>query len=200
MLYERSLEHLEDAHDRKPAFHIYKHWAISHPELNDMPKFNFRVLTCHKTSMERQLMEAIRISSDGELNSKCEWRQNQIKRISVHLTENELKMVEKELEVENRETQRALDDLNEKLNRISNVKPTNKPSDPLIDNDFQPADINCLIKHGKRKLSKDSASNCKKQRFSEVQVEKTSSALSSSSVCAPVGKLSSKSPDPIRLL
>ena len=60
-------------------------------------------------------MEAIRISSDGELNSKCEWRQNQIKRISVHLTEHELEMVKKELASESKQIKTAIDNLSVKL-------------------------------------------------------------------------------------
>ena len=97
------------------------------------------------------------------------------------------------------ETQRALDDLNEKLNCISNVKPTNKPSNPLIDNDFQPAYTNFLIKLSKRKLSKGSVSDYKKQKLSEVQVIRTPSALPPSSVRAPISRISSKNSGFVRL-
>ena len=41
--------------------------------------------------MDRQIHEAIRIATHGSLNAKCEYRQNQVKRLSVTLTSRELK-------------------------------------------------------------------------------------------------------------
>jgi len=161
-LYERSREHLEDAFERKPVSHIFKHWAINHPDCKDMPRFQFKVVNCLKSSMDRQIMEAIRISTDGELNSKCEWRQNQLKRISVHLTEREIAKVEKELELESLETKRALDNLNEKLDSIACTEPINKCVDS---NQFQSADITSLNKLSKRKLCPDNQFKAKRSRL-----------------------------------
>ena len=70
------------------------------------------ILSC----LERQVHEGIRISTEGALNSKTEWRQNQLKRISVHLTERELKEVEKELSAGEKDLKIAISNLNNKLN------------------------------------------------------------------------------------
>ena len=115
-LYERSLEHLDDAHNLRKCSHIIKHWALNHPSLMTQPNFKFKVLKVHRTPLERQLHEAVKISTDGKLNSKSEFRQNQIKRLAVQLTARELKAVEKELEKEDIETQMAVTSLTCKLN------------------------------------------------------------------------------------
>ena len=93
-LYERSREHLEDADKQKDGSHIWKHWAVSHPELLEQPQFIFKVIKVHNSPLDRQIHEAIRISSDGFLNARCEYRQNQVKRLTVSLTARELKAEE----------------------------------------------------------------------------------------------------------
>ena len=55
------------------------------------------------------------ISTHGTLNSKAEYRQNQIKRLSVQFTERELRAVEKELAKDDMETESALKSLSLKL-------------------------------------------------------------------------------------
>ena len=60
---------------------------------------------------------------DGTLNSKYEWRQNQIKRIAVHLTDKELREVEKNLVDGEAEVSRALVDLGNKLKPILCLNP-----------------------------------------------------------------------------
>ena len=59
------------------------------------PLFTFKVLKQHRSPLDRQLHEAVRISPHGGLNSKAEYRQNQIKRLSVQFTDRELKAVER---------------------------------------------------------------------------------------------------------
>ena len=78
-LYERSLEHLDDVDKTRSSSHILKHWATVHPEREDQPLFKFKVLRAHSAAMDRQIHEAVRISSHGVLISKSEFRQNQIK-------------------------------------------------------------------------------------------------------------------------
>ena len=80
-LYERSLEHLYDAAEQKSSSHIFKHWALEHPDEEHQPIFKFKVVRQHRTALDRQLHEAVRIVSYGSLNSKSEFRQNQIKRL-----------------------------------------------------------------------------------------------------------------------
>ena len=118
-LYERSAEHLSDASDMKPASHIFKHWALHHPELNVQTVLKFKVLKPHKTPLNRQVHETIRITSHGNLNSKAEFRQNQVKRLAVSLTARELKVVERELEKCDSETTCALETLKTKLNKLN---------------------------------------------------------------------------------
>ena len=36
-IFERASEHRKDAVDAKEDFHMYKHWRISHPELQEPP-------------------------------------------------------------------------------------------------------------------------------------------------------------------
>ena len=93
-LYERSKEHVEDAINLKEGSHILKHWATAHPNLLTLPAFSFHVVRTHKSSLDRQIHEAVKIAECGTLNAKCEYRQNQVKRLSVHLTERELKAAE----------------------------------------------------------------------------------------------------------
>ena len=122
-LYERSTEHLEDAKNLKKCSHIVKHWALQHPTMISQPVFKFSVLKVHKTPMDRQIHEAVRIGTDGKLNSKSEFRQNQIKRLAVQLTSRELRAVERELEKEDIETQAAIESLtcSLKSNKISGI-------------------------------------------------------------------------------
>ena len=91
-LFERSLEHIADDKAEKPGSHIYKHWALHHSSELVQPVFQFKVLRVHQSCLDRQVHEGIRIAMDGSLNSKCEWRQNQIKRIAVQLTDKELRV------------------------------------------------------------------------------------------------------------
>ena len=90
-LYERSKEHLEDAKNHKDSSHIWKHWALCHQDLMVQPVFKFKVIRIHKSCLDRQLHEAVKIADCGTLNSKCEFRQNQVKRLKVSLTAKEMK-------------------------------------------------------------------------------------------------------------
>ena len=54
-IYERSEEHLSDAEKNREKSHIFKHWAITHPEMLTQPVFVFKVLKTHKTPLDRQI-------------------------------------------------------------------------------------------------------------------------------------------------
>ena len=84
-LYERSREHVDDAIRMKPSSHIWKHWSLTHPEELCMPRFEFKVVKSHNSCLDRQIHEAIKISIDGVLNAKSEYRQNMVKWLSVWL-------------------------------------------------------------------------------------------------------------------
>ena len=117
-LFERAAEHLRDAKNHCHTSHIIKHWAIHHPEESKQPAFKFRVLRTHKSALNRQIHEAVRISTHGKLNSKAEFRQNQVKRLAVCLTAQELKSVEKELSKNDAATTKAINSLTAKLNDL----------------------------------------------------------------------------------
>ena len=93
-LFERSSEHLDDALNHRDSSHIWKHWADCHPDLLEQPLFKFKVIKVHKSSLDRQIHEAIKISDVGSLNAKCEFRQNQVKRLSVSMTAKKIREVE----------------------------------------------------------------------------------------------------------
>ena len=59
-----------------------------------MPVFKFKVLRSRKSCLDRQIHEAIKISTDEILNAKCEYRQNQVKRLTTNLTAREMKAEE----------------------------------------------------------------------------------------------------------
>ena len=114
-LFERAGEHLEDAANKKESSHIYKHWALNHPDLPTQPEFCFTVIKTHKTPLDRQVHEAVKIAADGSLNSKCEFRQNHIKRLSVSLTSRELRDVESKAAKLDLEIEVAIKNLEQKL-------------------------------------------------------------------------------------
>ena len=123
-LYERSLEHLDDAANKKISSHIFRHWAISHPDDQTQPIFHFKVLKPHKSPLDRQLHEAVRIGSHGLLNSRSEFRQNKVKRIAVCLTAREQKDADRAVEKEEAMTAAAVQVLSDKLScnkHVSNV-------------------------------------------------------------------------------
>ena len=111
-LYERVGEHLEDARKMKSFSHIYKHWALVHPDDHIQPLFKFKVLRSHPTPMSRQIHEAIWISSYGVLNSKSDYRQNQVKQLKVNFTVWDIKKVEADMAKDDAKVQVAIKPLN----------------------------------------------------------------------------------------
>ena len=106
---------MSDASNKKHSSHIFKHWAVMHPDLLTMPEFKFSVVRSHKAPLDRQLHEAVRIQEKGVLNSKSEFRQNQIKRLTVNFTDRERKVVESELDRADSQTALAMKLLSNKV-------------------------------------------------------------------------------------
>ena len=72
-LHERSKEHWRDADTMSEESHMLQHQQEVHKDIKD-PEFNFRVVKSFKTSLERQIGEAIRIQSRGNvLNRRGEF-------------------------------------------------------------------------------------------------------------------------------
>ena len=65
-LHERSKEHWRDANTMSEESHMLQHQQEVHKDIKD-PEFNFRVVKTFKTSLERQIGEAIRIQSRGNV-------------------------------------------------------------------------------------------------------------------------------------
>ena len=99
--------------------------------------FMFKVIKTHKTALERQIHEAVRIASHGVLNARCEFRQNQLKRLSVSLTARELKAEERQAERLDQEMALATKILADKIDAnkviVSNCVSLNaEPADPFF--------------------------------------------------------------------
>ena len=90
---DRTAEHskaLEDK-DRKNA--LVKHWLEDHSGEEAAPQYSWEIVKKHKTSLERQIWEALHISNtreDALLNSKTEWGQNPIPRTVVNFLDSQL--------------------------------------------------------------------------------------------------------------
>ena len=84
-LAERSLEHFKDAEAFYKKSHMVKHWMITHGEMETLPPFRIKVIKQYQDCLSRQVGEAIQIllSNDQLLNSKNEYIQNCISRITV---------------------------------------------------------------------------------------------------------------------
>ena len=133
-LYERSKEHLEDAKNHKDSSHIWKHWALCHQDLMVQPVFKFKVIRVHKSCLDRQLHEAVKIAECGTLNSKCEFRQNQVKRLKVSLTAKEMREDEAKAAKLDLEIAGAIKNLTRNLNEFNRGnKCKNMPCFPALE-------------------------------------------------------------------
>ena len=84
-LFERVQEHVKDAEDFSPGSHVIKHWMSDHPDRMEKPPFSFSILGVYRDCLSRQVAEALRIvhTKDVILNSKNEYLDNNIPRITV---------------------------------------------------------------------------------------------------------------------
>ena len=84
-LAERTIEHFNDAEAFSKRSHMVKHWMTSHMELDTIPPFQIKVVKQYRDCLSRQVGEAIAIllTKDKLLNSKNEYIQNCISRITV---------------------------------------------------------------------------------------------------------------------
>ena len=84
-LYERGKEHRQAYRERREDSHILKHQVLHHGG-KDNPKFHLRPIEFHRTALNRQISEAVKISRLGEaglLNSKGEFNRSRIARLSL---------------------------------------------------------------------------------------------------------------------
>ena len=84
-LYERGREHWRGFRERREDSHIWKHQALHHGGDNS-PRFHLRPFEFHRTALNRQISEAVKIGRFGEenlLNSKGEYNRSRIARLSL---------------------------------------------------------------------------------------------------------------------
>ena len=84
-LFERGREHWKAFHEKRENSHILKHHILHHGGEGE-PKFHLRPLSFHKTALNRQLSEAVKIGRVGEdnlLNSKGEYNRSHIARLTL---------------------------------------------------------------------------------------------------------------------
>ena len=62
-MQERAVEHWCDAKTGATRRHMVKHQAIKHP--GEAPKFLFKVVSHHRSALNRQVREAVRIRRRG---------------------------------------------------------------------------------------------------------------------------------------
>ena len=84
-LMERGLNHWKDFKAGKEDSHILKHHILHHGGTGQ-PVFHLRPVSYHRTALDRQVAEAVRIRRRGEgcvLNSKMEYNRCSIARLSL---------------------------------------------------------------------------------------------------------------------
>ena len=82
-LYERACEHMNGLKNLDTANFLFKHWATAHSEMLTSPEFQFKVVKCHKSPLDRMLHEAVRIIDKATMNSRSESDGYKIPRIKI---------------------------------------------------------------------------------------------------------------------
>ena len=102
---ERALEHWSAASKKDERSHMVKHQSMEHAE--EPPQFIFKVISMHRTALNRQIKEAVRIRRRGGaasiLNSKSEYNRCHIPRLVVEKEDEEVKKLRKELQNQDKE-------------------------------------------------------------------------------------------------
>ena len=89
--WDRMVEHVDLLRRMEDASPLYKHWREAHSNLNKPPEFKFKVIGSYKTSLERQLREALLIMNDNSdlpMNNKSEFGYNSVVRLSAEDSAN----------------------------------------------------------------------------------------------------------------
>ena len=88
-IFERAGDHQQAAAAGQEDSHMMKHLTVTHPELQDPPKFIIRVVASFQDAMSSQLIEAVRIDLRGEnvLNSKSEYSRCKVPKLVINRDE-----------------------------------------------------------------------------------------------------------------
>ena len=85
-LYDRTREHVQALRDKNAKYAVTKHWLEAHKDLENPPKYQFKVLGSYLTAIQRQISEGLAIEShDPEtlINGKGEYGSNRIPRYQL---------------------------------------------------------------------------------------------------------------------
>ena len=118
-------EHEDDARAFREGSHIVKHWMESHPSLDRFPPFRYRIKRTFKDCLSRQVNEAVAIfmSEETLLNSKNEYMNNCISRVTVNEDSFDRKKRELKEEREKEERLRKLEEFKkEKCDLVNGLK------------------------------------------------------------------------------
>ena len=118
-LYERTREHMSDREGWKEESHQVKHWLTDHSELQQPPRFRFKLVRSFTDPMSRQLAEAVRIELRGSsiLNSKSEYNRCRVPRLRVDLEGWKEVNQKPSIQKENIQCTEAADSLKENENK-----------------------------------------------------------------------------------
>ena len=128
-LGERASEHRAAARRHELDSFIFKHWALTHPELNSAPEILFKVVRKNDDALSRLCHEAVRIMNLATMNSKSEIKGYKIARLSVSKSDWQIK---KDLEMSETTTkQQTTEMLKLKSRVISYNRQTNTQTNIL---------------------------------------------------------------------
>ena len=92
--YQDASEHLGAARKGDERSHMVRHQKMEHP--GEPPAFVFKVVSSHRTALNRQIKEAVRIRRRGRaasiLNSKSEFNRCQIPRLVVEVEDEKSRL------------------------------------------------------------------------------------------------------------
>ena len=141
-IQERALEHWGAARWKEEKSHMAKHQAMVHG--GEDPEFVFKIVSHHRTALNRQVREAVRIGRRGGagriLNSKAEFNRCHIPRLIIEEEDEESRKsrIEKE-QLYKEETQKVLDNMDlsweEKMSRQRDLvdRKRRRQDDPVED-------------------------------------------------------------------
>ena len=101
---------------------MFKHWATAHKDSKSPPKFQFRVMSCHKEPLGRMIDEAVKIKRLATMNSKSEFRSFKLDRIVVDKTSWEARKEEEEIERIEQAAEAEMSELRSKIAGFNVIK------------------------------------------------------------------------------
>jgi hypothetical protein len=121
-VFERVGEHYGDLESLEKDSHMVKHWFTTHPTMDTAPPFRFRVVGKFKDCLTRQLKEAVILGNrPNSLNSKGEFGNCTIPRLTIEADQYEMKVKELEKKKKEEEEERLWKEL---LERVKEGNPT----------------------------------------------------------------------------